>query len=449
MKILEVVHGFPPGNFSGTEVYAYNLACQLAKKHKVFVFHRAEDSSRKEYQLERLTLDGLDIFSVNNNFRDYLSFKSSYENDQISGAFRDVLDRVNPDIVHIQSLLYLGAKIIAEVKKRKIPLVFTLNDYWLICPQGQMFRKNSLPCTGENPALCVDCVNYQLAIRKNIFRFYYFFKKNFPAGLSRLLTGIYLNSARFCLKNQIRLLEERKSYLKGMAASVDLFICPSAFLRDKFIKNGFPREKTELLSYGIKINGHFPSEKKHSDKTRFAFIGNILPAKGLHILINAFKKIEGNNAELKIYGRAAAFKSILTGYYAYVRKIGRSRNIRFWGGFDNRDIGRIFQEIDVLVVPSLWYENSPLVIQESFVFKTPVIASDIGGIPELVSDNINGLLFRPGDENELRDKLSKVIENPSLLESFRRNIEPPKSIEDNAQELEGIYANLISHAKEN
>ncbi len=113
------------------------------------------------------------------------------------------------------------------------------------------------------------------------------------------------------------------------------------------------------------------------------------------------------------------------------------------GGFDNREVANIFREIDVLIVPSVWQENSPLVIQEAFASRTPVIASDIGGIPELIQDGGNGLLFQAGNINSLYEKIKSVIDNPQLLSELRQNIEPPRDIKVNALEIEEIYRRYI------
>lgn len=116
-------------------------------------------------------------------------------------------------------------------------------------------------------------------------------------------------------------------------------------------------------------------------------------------------------------------------------------------GFDNQEIASVFQNIDMLIVPSLWQENSPLVIQEAFLAETPVIASRLGGIPEIVQNGINGLLFNPGDVDELREKMQQIINNPSLIEKFRENMPKIRCIEDNAKEIEEIYNKLVIKGK--
>ena len=98
--------------------------------------------------------------------------------------------------------------------------------------------------------------------------------------------------------------------------------------------------------------------------------------------------------------------------------------------------------IDLLVVPSLWAENSPLVIHEAFLHGTPVLASDIGGIPELVRRGVSGELFRAGDARDLAVKLRRFITDPDYYSTIRARIPPVKTIAGNAEELEELYVRL-------
>lgn len=445
MKILQVVHGFPPHNMGGAELYAYNLSHELAKRHKVSIFHRINDLHQKDYTVTRKNFEGLDIFTINNTFRLYSSFRDTYKNNTIAEKFTSVLETTKPDIVHIQHLLYLGAELIEEIKKRKIPIVFTLHDYWLFCPQGQLFKDNKENCDRQIFSECIDCIIHHLSIRRRIFDIYYFSQKILPVSFFQLLKNIYLTYCKFCSpKNEaLNLLNERLIYIKDICSKVDLFIAPSKFLRSKFVEFGVPEDKIVFLSYGLNLDRFKDFQKIPSTKLRFAFIANLLPAKGAHILIECFNKIGDENVELKIYGRVASCKGKLGNYLNYLKKITKNKNIKFMGGFDNREVAKIFREIDVLIVPSIWQEVSPIVIMEAFATKTVVIASDIGGIPESIKDGINGFLFKPGNINDLHKKIDLIIKNPSIIEKIKQNIKFPKNIEENTKEIESLYKNLL------
>jgi len=215
-------------------------------------------------------------------------------------------------------------------------------------------------------------------------------------------------------------------------------------MRDKFISSGISADKIRVVGYGFSDCGLKALSRQSSACIRFAFIGNMMPAKGLHVLIKSFYGIAPCKAQLVIYGTAYSYKSELSGYTQHIRSMAFQDNIKLMGAFHHERIGDIFENIDVLIVPSLWQENAPLVIQEAFLAKTPVIASRIGGIPELVVDGVNGLLFEPGNVTQLRGLIDRVIENPSILDELRKNIPAVKTIEENARELEEIYRQLTA-----
>jgi glycosyltransferase involved in cell wall biosynthesis len=441
MKILQIIHTYPPYSAAGSEVYTYNLSRELSKRHKMIIFHRINELQRKDYEVYRNYLDGTEIYKINNTFRSYDSFEMTYKNDRIGNIFSEIVDKVKPDIAHIQHLLYLSTTIVDELKKRNIPIIFTLHDYWLFCPQGQLLKKDLSICNNDYSG-CFNCIQHQLCIRKNIFNYYYLLQRFLSDNLLQWIKNNYLNYAKNSFlspEDSIKQINKRSSYMRDICSKIDLFISPSEFLRERFIKFGIPENKIIFSQYGFNLEYFKEKQKTHSNKLRFACIGNILPAKGAHILIETFNKIKDYNVELKIYGEVSSYKGLLENYLRYIKRLAKNKNIRFMGGFNNKYVASIFKEIDVLIVPSIWYENSPLVIQEALASNTAVIASNIGGIPELIVDGRNGLLFKSNDADCLYEKVKQIIDNPSLLEEFRKNTNAPKDIKQSAIEMEGIY----------
>lgn len=445
MKIAQVIHSFPNYNVAGTEVYTYNLTKKLAERNKVDIFCRINDPNIKEYELIKENYNGLSIYTINNTFKDYISFKQTYKNDYIAEKFGKFLDETTPDIIHIQHLMFLSVSIIEEIEKRNIPVVFTLHDYWLFCPQSQLLRSNMVDCKEYNYLECTDCVAHQLIINKGLIRSYRSLHKIIPVQVLHLFKQgclSYVKSITLFQKKTSGQIKQRLEYIKEVCEKVNLFIAPSVFIKKKFLDFGISTDRIIISRYGINRNPFVNSYKKKSDKLRFAYIGTLLPHKGVHVMIKAFNRIKHDRVELSIYGKLYPYAGFE--YYPnYLKKLAKNRNIRFMGGFDNNDISDIFANIDVLIVPSIWPENSPLVIQEAFLARTPVIASDIGGIPELVKHNINGLLFRANEPNDLYDKIKLIIDNPSDIEKLKQSFPVIKSIEENARELEKLYHILV------
>ena len=136
-----------------------------------------------------------------------------------------------------------------------------------------------------------------------------------------------------------------------------------------------------------------------------------------------------------IFGDAGSFQTYLQQY--------ANKNVIFKGGYKNWEINSILEQTDVLVAPSIWYENSPLVIQEAFLGGIPVITSNIGGMSELVKDSENGFTFNVGDEEDLKNKLEMIIENPTILNTLKPNPDNVRSIEEDAENLISIYSRML------
>jgi glycosyltransferase involved in cell wall biosynthesis len=139
------------------------------------------------------------------------------------------------------------------------------------------------------------------------------------------------------------------------------------------------------------------------------------------------------------------------GMFDYGRRIKKmsaaNKNIKFMGTFDNREVASVFREIDVLIFPSIWQENSPLVIHEALIAGVLVITSNIGGITELVIDYKNGLLFKAGDVNDLYNKIMLIIRNPEMIKEISSSLSEIKDIDSHAKEIEKFYSKLIDDRK--
>ena len=445
MKIVQVAHSFLPHTKAGTEVYTYVLSRALSGKNEVSVFFRVKNSRKKEYAVTEGACDGFKTFAINHTFSHCRCFEQTYEDKRIDEAFARLLDAIKPDCVHIQHLLFLSLGIVREAKKRGIPVVCTLNDYWLICHKGQFIKDDLSVCQRYDASSCQACLLSQLSIRGNAMRFYTILRKTVPNMLLQFIKRAYIKKTTSGDRREAwldRMLLEREEAIQELIGKTDLFISPTDFMRNKFIAFGVPAEKITLLPHGIP-RASDSTDKSGSRSLRFGFIGTLLPMKGIDILIEAFKQIKNRNVELLIFGKLLPYAGY-EGYMHVLRKTaGKDSRIRLMGDFDHKEAGKVFSGLDVLVVPSIWPENWPLVIAEAFLYKTPVVASRIGGIPELIEDGKNGLLFNAGDAHDLKDKLQRFIDDRPLLDALKNTVTKVKTIEEHAIEIEQIYAWLI------
>ncbi len=170
------------------------------------------------------------------------------------------------------------------------------------------------------------------------------------------------------------------------------------------------------------------------------FLGTLAWQKGPHVLVDAFNLLPTDTAStLTLHGSGDAFPD----YADALRAAIRHPNITVAGPVAYDDVGRVMRSFDLLVVPSLWYENSPLVIQEAYALGIPVVASDLGALPEKVLDGRTGRLFPPGDAAGLADVLQQIMADRDILATWRRQISPPPAMEEHAAELAAIYTQYL------
>jgi glycosyltransferase involved in cell wall biosynthesis len=418
MKIAQVVHWFLPKHLAGTEVYTYRLSQELQEQHQVYLYCRESGFwGRRLHEVDEV-YQGLPVRRVYSNppiarYRLLARLLNRFRSPTIEASFARFLDEKQPDIVHVQHLLLLSGGIIAVAKERDLPVVVTLHDYWFLCHNARLLRPNLSLCSGPVGGWrCAGCAEVEI-----------------PATLRHLLSPLITPLFLY-----------RTAYLRRHLEMADLIISPSAFVRDRFVDNGFAADRIQVSDNGTANTWVGDFQPEHSDRLRLGYIGALMHHKGVHTLIEAFDKLGDVRAELHVFGDPATSPP----YYTRIERMAQNPRIHFQGRFDNDEIDRVLGQIDVLVVPSLWYENAPVTIHEARLAGIPVIGARIGGIPEFVDHDVSGLLFAPGDVGDLRVQMQRLLDEWRLLERLRQGVRPVKSIEENAHELEGAYRRLIA-----
>jgi glycosyltransferase involved in cell wall biosynthesis len=223
---------------------------------------------------------------------------------------------------------------------------------------------------------------------------------------------------------------------------VDLFLSPSATVADRCAQWGIPRAKLRVSRYGIDTTPFqdLEHEEMVGGKVSFGYVGTLAPHKGVHILMQALAKLPPELCRLHVFGSDAHFGE----YGSMLRELAEGLDVTFHGAIDRENIGRAFEKIDCLVMPSLWLENSPVVIQEAFAANVPVIASGQGGMAELIQDGRSGRLFPAGDVSALTTHMASVVQNPTTLRTWSVSMDAPRSIQDDAEAMEATYTELMA-----
>jgi glycosyltransferase involved in cell wall biosynthesis len=448
MKILQVSQGFPPRENAGVELYTFNLSKALAaRNHPVHIFCREEDTKKEEFSSYEEEMDGLGVTRVINNF----TWKSEsdprlyYDNSFFDKGFSDILKRKKPDLVHFQHIIGHSAHLVRIAKEMGYPLVFTLHDFFILCPRIQLLKGDLQPCHGPLYGLeCVSCVTdiFRIIPPRDIrTRFFLKVKDRLPFPVIKWTKRFFLPPKFLHAKGYE--VFHRYRYMYEILKLCDLLLTPSQYVKDLFLKYYSSFEpKIRVLSLGIPPI-HGPHRSKLTDKkVRFCYLGNILPFKGVHILINTFKALPRGKAGLTIYGSRKPFGESYA-YYDGLKEQTAGFPIEFRGSYQREDLPEVLRDQDVLVLPSIWPETFSLVIREANLMGLPVIASRIGAIPEAVEEGVNGILFEPGNGEELRRAMLRFIEDPELVRKMAAHMPKAKFIEEHAMELEGIYRGII------
>jgi glycosyltransferase involved in cell wall biosynthesis len=457
LKILLVSHQFPPHGNAGTETYTAELGLGLARRgHEVHVFTAAKDIGRRHLALHEREHRGLSVHEVFNNLH-YADFRETWDLAAVDRIFAELCRKLAPDVVHFQHLMYLSAGCL-EIAARAAPVLFTLHDYWLQCPRfGQRVHADGGVCHTISFERCGTC----LASFK--------FAQN-PAerGLGTIIakvragTGLDLGplarSSRAALTRKpapsaspdaalaqamAHAAEERSRLLqKRVQAAVDLFLSPSRFLRERFIAEwGVPAERIEHLRFGVDLTAFSNTPRDRTDKVRVAFIGSLIPIKGPHLLLQAWSKLAAQvrqGAELAIYGPGRHAPE----YQKELADLARRSGARLGGNLERRAVPGVLARTDLLVVPSLWYENAPLVIHEALAARTPLLVSDLGGMAELVEPGASGYRFHMGDVDDLARRLTELVSDRGRLDSlYSRPVVLPR-VDDHLDAIEERYRAL-------
>lgn len=439
-NMLILVHHFPPTFKGGAEWRAHRTAQWLQKRGHTVKLICVDAVNDTETESLRYVDDEFDGLSVRRLFLNLSNAPNQiqweYDNPWIGEHLEQYMADFKPDLVHLISGYLMTASAIKTIKKYQIPLVATLTDFWFLCPRHTLQRTSGDVCP-ENSS--VDCVRCQVEMQRR-FRL--------PAQKFPTVTNFFWDKAKWVpdIASKVEQIDQRQVVLKDAFQMIDFAICPSNFLKGMYQQKGFAAKNMVFMRQGLKHLPEHPPQKKAANRLRVGYIGGIAQHKGVACLVDGFLKIKSPDIELKLYGDTAKFPAF---YAKLLAKAEGDERIQFMGTFNNQQIGAIHAELDVLVVPSTWYENSPNVILEAFAYRTPIITANLGGMAELVDDQRTGLLFEPDDADDLAAKFQFLIDEPHNLKIWQQNIETPKDLETEMIGLAQAYEtamHLISDA---
>ena len=452
MKILLTTHVFFPEHRSGTEVLTLSTAKELQRiGHNVEIWTGFQFDARScTQQSDSYEYRGIPVHRFFRNSPPVGEAsdvaESEYNNSSFAKLFEPYLSHYKPDIVHFFHLGLLSASAIDVCHNLGVPMVMTPTDFWLICPNSQLRLPGNSLCTGPDRN-SVNCMKHAVSTSQH-----HVIKGVFNALPSivvlSLMWGINQGAfSKYWFSPYVQALSRRAGFLRERMNKLDKMIIPTRLMETMLVNHGLLPEKVVFSRFGIQPTLRVARTRDQRGVLRIGFIGGLSEHKGAHLLISAVRLIaESLPVELKIYGNKDAFPH----YVDRLIKLSEGdQRIQLCGTFPNEQIGNIFSELDVLVVPSIWYENTPLVIYSAQAAGCPVIASNLGGMSEVVEHEKNGLLFKAGDVAALSNAIERVAIDRTLLKQLADNAIKPKTISEYVTELQGIYEEVLLERRGN
>lgn len=405
----------------GPEKYMFNIKKVLEENgHEVFPFSihssRNVESEYSEYFVEPIgDREAVYFDEVKKTPKSiWQMLTRSIYSFEVKKAIQKEIEDLHPDLVYIIHFVNkLSPSVITGAKEMGVPVVLRLSDYFMLCPRFDFLN---------NKSICEDCLSkgYISCIKK------------------KCVKGSFFASV-------VRVISMRVHKLLRIYDKVDAFITPSEFLKKKLIENGFDNLKIHRIPTFTLASDNVSLKSRIGDYG--LYFGRITEEKGVETVVKAYEKIP--TKELKIVGDDTTDEAIRLKKYISEKRLS---NIIFLGFKTGIELENIIAGSRFIIIPSIWYDNLPNTALESFIYSKPVIASNIGSLPELVKNNYNGFLFEPRNYNQLIDCILK-LDDDSLVSSFGENgnllLNSEFSLENHYNQLTNLFMDIIEKRNRN
>ena len=438
MRILLAVHQFLPEFRAGTETLTLRTGQELQRRgHSVWVLTgSATPAASPEQQCDEQ--DGLQVIRLRapaapSPLRGGLA--QTYRREDLRPSLERVIDALQPDLVHLFHLRRLTLTLADVVTERGLPLVASLTDYWFGCLTGQLQFPADTPCHGPDPG-SLNCLRHAAAKASPPLGL-------LPAPLWRLLALGMVRWGRGGLAASFQDLQDRPRIMRTALARMDRVLIPSRLMAETFAALGFALHNVRLCPYGIDCGGlkplppRQPWQGRQERPLRVSFIGTLSHAKGAHVLLDALDLLgPGQPLAIQLYGSLEEHPNYGR---QLIRRVRGHPEVSFAGVFPPDSLYAVLAKTDLLVIPSLWRENSPLILLQALASGLPVLASAVQGMADQLKPGVNSQLFAPGSAPELSAWLKRFLLDPRALAALCGNGGIPRTISDYVDQLEEEY----------
>lgn len=403
LRVIVISHGHPELSVGGGELAAYNLFRQLRSSPDI-------DATLLAWASAPDTGDSPSVSPYSNRADELLfrahgfdAFVLSYP-DEAANALALAILALEPDVVHLHHYIHIGVELLATLRRLRpgLKIFVTLHEYLAICHHyGLMVKTQSAAlCDKADDAACAAC-----------------FSGTTPAVFAR-----------------------RRLRVRYHLDLADRLLAPSRFLRRRYVEWGINPKHIVVMENGIEPATEYPPPPDRLPCT-FGFFGQIHPFKGLHCLLEAFNRAAREMPDIRLSIHGANFEANEPSYVRLVNGLiaQQRERIRLCGTYRPGELGVLMQPIDWVVVPSLWWENAPLVIDEALSYRRPVLCSGVGGMKEKVRPRKDGFHFVLGDSSALASLMLRVAGDRRLWQRLQITMRKPMTVAASAERHRQLY----------
>ncbi|HEX2582453.1 MAG TPA: glycosyltransferase family 4 protein [Dongiaceae bacterium] len=411
MKIALFVHCFFPGHFYGTETYTLQLAREYRRKGVDVEVITAifPGEPRESEEITRYVYEDIPVTCIDKNYRPNTRIKDTYYQPEIRPVLEKILREMRPDLIHVTHLINHTAALLEAADGLNIPLYATFTDFYGFCFNNKLEASDESLCAGPNARRtnCMACYIKAAgpnpatpALIRHASRFPHLGLAARAIDLARKVPPLHRGPVDGIMEDLAR----RPDILGTLYASYREAAAPTRFMAGAYRRNGFQKPMRDIW-FGIDIARTPKPPRARAHRPVIGFIGQMAPHKGVDILITAFRRISQGTAQLKIYGPFDQDPS----YVESLKTLAAGHDVEFCGTFPSERIADIMRGIDLLAIPSRWYENSPLVLLNALATHTPVLISDVAGMTEFLEEGKNGFAFARGSSDDLERRLRAIL----------------------------------------
>lgn len=442
MKIALFVHCFFPGHFYGTETYTLELAKHyLSVGHQVTVVSAIFQGEPSQGEIiSRYEFQGIPVVRIDKNLIPHTRVGETYYQPEMREVLERVLRKLNPDIVHVTHLINHTAALLEVTQALGIATFATFTDFFGFCLNNKLEAANGDLCSGPSVSRtnCVACHLKAAAHNPSVAQW---MRRSTTAGTAQVVANgmNWIRKMPGLRGGEIDGLVEdivcRPNILAGFYnAGYRAAVAPTRFLRSAYEANGI-RVPMHNIQFGVDIDRSPKPERLEGHIPIIGYIGQIAPHKGTDLLIEAFRRLPGKTAILRVYGPDDQDLS----YMKQLTDLAQGFDVQFMGTFAKEKMAEILREVDLLVIPSRWYENSPLVLLNALATHTPVLVADVAGLTEFLEPGTNGYAFERGSAESLYWQLLDLVQSRDKLYTMAKLTNYERTPSLMAKETMAIY----------